>query len=193
MSDDGTRLVRFVVQAGFSPEGHGTIAAGHLESGDLRPGEALEWVRGDASRITRCIGVAVVREDPPREPPLTGVLVEGMAPEDLASGDVLRTPVGAAATTEGGPSRPGGPGGHGVTMAVDGPEVNVFEAVGARPFFDRLVDRFYVGVAADPVIRPLYPDDLTESIAHTAVGHLAAHTSSQRWGSGPEQVWAWLR
>ncbi len=63
-------------------------------------------------------------------------------------------------------------------MAVDGPEVNVFEAVGGRPFFDRLVTRFYEGVAADPVIRPLYPDDLTGSIAHTA-GFLA-----QYWGGG---------
>ena len=63
-------------------------------------------------------------------------------------------------------------------MAVDGPDVNVFEAVGGRPFFDRLVARFYAGVADDPVIRPLYPEDLTESIAHTA-GFLA-----QYWGGG---------
>ncbi len=63
-------------------------------------------------------------------------------------------------------------------MAVDGPDVNVFEAVGGRPFFDRMVARFYTGVADDPVIRPLYPDDLTESIAHTA-GFLA-----QYWGGG---------
>ena len=63
-------------------------------------------------------------------------------------------------------------------MAVDGPDVNVFEAVGGRPYFDRLVARFYAGVADDPVIRPLYPEDLTESIAHTA-GFLA-----QYWGGG---------
>jgi len=63
-------------------------------------------------------------------------------------------------------------------MAVDGPEVNVFEAVGGRAFFDRLVDRFYSGVATDPVLRPLYPDDLTDSVAHTA-GFLA-----QYWGGG---------
>ena len=63
-------------------------------------------------------------------------------------------------------------------MAVDGPEVNVFDAVGGRAFFDRLVDRFYSGVATDPVLRPLYPDDLTDSVAHTA-GFLA-----QYWGGG---------
>lgn len=66
----------------------------------------------------------------------------------------------------------------GVVTAVDGPEVNVFAAVGGRPFFDRMVVRFYAGVADDPVLRPLYPDDLTESIAHTA-GFLA-----QYWGGG---------
>src|SRR5262245_26411791 len=26
------------------------------------------------------------------------------------------------------------------------------------PFFERLVDRFYDGVAADPVLRPVYPE-----------------------------------
>ncbi len=41
--------------------------------------------------------------------------------------------------------------------------VTLFEAVGGRPFFDELVDRFYVGVEADERLRPLYPEDLTES------------------------------
>lgn len=63
-------------------------------------------------------------------------------------------------------------------MIVDGPEVNVYDEVGGRPFFDRVVGRFYAAVATDPVIRPLYPDDLTDSIAHTA-GFLA-----QYWGGG---------
>lgn len=39
----------------------------------------------------------------------------------------------------------------------------VHEAVGGDDFFVELVDRFYDGVAADPVLRPLYPDDLTDS------------------------------
>ncbi len=54
----------------------------------------------------------------------------------------------------------------------------LFDAVGGRPFFDRLVTRFYEGVATDPILRPLYPEDLTESVAHTA-GFLA-----QYWGGG---------
>lgn len=66
-------------------------------------------------------------------------------------------------------------------MSVDGPEVNIYEAVGGRPFFDRLVARFYAAVEQDPVVRPLYPDDLTDSITHTA-GFLA-----QYWGGGTHQ------
>ena len=34
-----------------------------------------------------------------------------------------------------------------------------YEAVGGEPTFRRLVDRFYAGVADDPVLRPLYPDE----------------------------------
>ncbi|CAN5682343.1 globin [soil metagenome] len=62
-----------------------------------------------------------------------------------------------------------------------GPTVTLFEAVGGRPFFDRLVDRFYDGVEADPQLRPLYPEDLTDSRAHLA-GFLA-----QYWGGGTVQ------
>jgi hemoglobin len=35
---------------------------------------------------------------------------------------------------------------------------SVFEAAGGMPFFEALVDRFYKGVAADPVLLALYPD-----------------------------------
>jgi hemoglobin len=48
-------------------------------------------------------------------------------------------------------------------------EVNAFEAVGGEGFFVDLVDRFYEGVAADPLLRPLYPDDLTDSTRHLAL------------------------
>ena len=33
----------------------------------------------------------------------------------------------------------------------------LYERAGGMPFFDRLVGTFYAGVAADPVLRPLYP------------------------------------
>ena len=35
----------------------------------------------------------------------------------------------------------------------------MFERAGGLPFFERLVARFYEGVADDPVLRPLYPED----------------------------------
>jgi hemoglobin len=34
----------------------------------------------------------------------------------------------------------------------------LYDDVGGMPFFEGLVDRFYVIVAADPVLLPLYPD-----------------------------------
>jgi hemoglobin len=48
-------------------------------------------------------------------------------------------------------------------------EVNVFEAVGGEVFFVDLVERFYHGVAADLLLRPLYPEDLTDSKRHMAL------------------------
>jgi len=33
-----------------------------------------------------------------------------------------------------------------------------YDLVGGEPTFRKLVDGFYAGVAADPVLRPLYPD-----------------------------------
>ena len=43
---------------------------------------------------------------------------------------------------------------------------SVYEAVGGHPWFEALIDRFYAGVATDPLLRPLYPDDLTDSKDH---------------------------
>jgi hemoglobin len=36
--------------------------------------------------------------------------------------------------------------------------LTVYDRVGGMPFFERLVERFYDGVAADPVLRPVYPE-----------------------------------
>jgi len=36
----------------------------------------------------------------------------------------------------------------------------VFEIVGGQPFFDALVERFYMRVETDPILRPLYPANL---------------------------------
>ena len=34
----------------------------------------------------------------------------------------------------------------------------LYDRAGGMPFFERLVGRFYAGVATDPVLRPLYPE-----------------------------------
>lgn len=54
----------------------------------------------------------------------------------------------------------------------------LFNRVGGEGFFFDLVDRFYLDVAADPVLRPLYPEDLAESSHHLAL------FLAQYWG-GP--------
>ncbi|MEH1013596.1 globin [Micromonospora sp. CPCC 206060] len=33
-----------------------------------------------------------------------------------------------------------------------------YEAIGGEPTFRKLVDEFYVGVATDPLLRPMYPE-----------------------------------
>ncbi|MGH3373151.1 MAG: globin [Actinoallomurus sp.] len=38
-------------------------------------------------------------------------------------------------------------------------EVTFFDAVGGEDTFRRLVHRFYEGVATDPTLRPLYPEE----------------------------------
>ena len=48
-------------------------------------------------------------------------------------------------------------------------ETTVFEVVGGQPFFDALVERFYVRVEADPTLRPLYPADLAPGIRALAL------------------------
>ena len=37
--------------------------------------------------------------------------------------------------------------------------VSFYETVGGRPTFERLVAEFYRGVADDPVLRPMYPEE----------------------------------
>lgn len=34
-----------------------------------------------------------------------------------------------------------------------------FDEVGGAPFFEKLVHDFYVGVASDPVLKPMYPEE----------------------------------
>jgi hemoglobin len=57
-------------------------------------------------------------------------------------------------------------------------EITLYDAVGGMPFFERLIGIFYRGVADDPILRPLYPDDLEPSIHHLTL------FLAQYWG-GP--------
>lgn len=66
-------------------------------------------------------------------------------------------------------------------ISVPAPGQSLYDRVGGREFFDRMVERFYEGVADDPVLRPMYPDDLSGPIENTA-GFLA-----QLWGGGTVQ------
>jgi hemoglobin len=45
----------------------------------------------------------------------------------------------------------------------------LYERVGGEPFFTSLVDHFYAGVEADPVVRSLYPEDLAAPKRHLAL------------------------
>lgn len=56
--------------------------------------------------------------------------------------------------------------------------MTLYDAVGGMLFFERLVAHFYRGVADDPVLRPLYPEDLESPIRHLTL------FLAQYWG-GP--------
>ena len=45
-------------------------------------------------------------------------------------------------------------------------EATFYDQVGGHAFFDRLVDAFYEAVAQDELLRPMYPEDLSESKRH---------------------------
>jgi hemoglobin len=89
------------------------------------------------------------------------------------------------------------------------PEVTAFERWGGEAFFIALVEHFYAGVTSDPLLRPMYPEDLTESKAHLAMFLMQywggpRHYSEQRghprlrmrhapFAIGSAQADAWLR
>ena len=50
-----------------------------------------------------------------------------------------------------------------MTNADDATPMTVYDAVGGDAFFVELVDRFYAAVAEDGLLRPSYPEDLTDS------------------------------
>jgi hemoglobin len=87
-------------------------------------------------------------------------------------------------------------------------EVTLYEAVGGMPFFERLVTRFYEGVGADDVLRPLYPEDLEAPARHLTLflaqywggpttydaerGHPRLRMRHAPFAIGPEERDRWL-
>jgi hemoglobin len=81
--------------------------------------------------------------------------------------------------------------------------------VGGAAWFTELVDRFYLGVPAEPALAPMYPDDLTESKRHLALflgqyfggpaaynaerGHPRLRMRHAPFVIGPAERDAWLR
>ncbi len=49
------------------------------------------------------------------------------------------------------------------------PPSTLYDRVGGEPFFSALVERFYQGVEQDPVLRPLYPENLGPPKRHLAL------------------------
>jgi hemoglobin len=45
-------------------------------------------------------------------------------------------------------------------------EATFYDQVGGHAFFERLVDNFYGEVEIDELLRPMYPEDLSESKRH---------------------------
>jgi hemoglobin len=54
-------------------------------------------------------------------------------------------------------------------MAPDDPVDTLYQRAGGQDWFDALVERFYDRVEADPVLRPLYPEDLGPGKRHLAL------------------------
>ena len=65
-------------------------------------------------------------------------------------------------------------------MSEHEPETSFYEQIGGHDAFQRLVEVFYQGVKADPVLRPMYPDDDMDG----AIWRLRAFLE-QYWG-GPK-------
>lgn len=66
-----------------------------------------------------------------------------------------------------------------VSQGGESVQGNFWEQVGGRPTFERLVRRFYEGVATDPVLLPMYPEADLEGAIQRLTGFL-----EQYWG-GP--------
>ena len=60
---------------------------------------------------------------------------------------------------------------------------SLFNLLGGEPAFERLVERFYEGVENDPILRPLYPDDLGEPRRHLTLFLIQLTGGPQRYSA----------
>lgn len=103
----------------------------------------------------------------PREP-ATGPATEPASAEPAVRGDDPRLPTASPVTIRMGASPSAQP--------VDG---NFYEQIGGRATFEKLVREFYRGVASDPPLLALYPEEDLENAIQRLTGFL-----EQYWG-GP--------
>jgi hemoglobin len=54
----------------------------------------------------------------------------------------------------------------GIITPMDDLTTLIYEKIGSDQPFYALVDAFYVGIEAEPLLRPMYPDDLTHAKEH---------------------------
>jgi hemoglobin len=87
--------------------------------------------------------------------------------------------------------------------------ITIFDAVGGAATFEALVDAFYAGVESDPLLRPLYPEDLAGPRRHLTLflmqyfggpdtysqerGHPQLRGRHQRFSIGQAERDAWMR
>lgn len=88
-------------------------------------------------------------------------------------------------------------------------EHTIYDYVGGDAPFHRLIDAFYAGIAEEPILRPMYPEDLTASKHHMFLfltqyfgapprynalrGHPRLRMRHMPFAIGPVERDAWLR
>ena len=89
------------------------------------------------------------------------------------------------------------------------PEQTVYDFVGGEATFRRLVDAFYRGIEQEPLLRPMYPEDLTAARDHMTLflmqywdgprrydalrGHPRLRMRHFPFAIGPQERDAWLK
>jgi len=92
---------------------------------------------------------------------------------------------------------------------MEAPGSTLFERVGGREWFVALVERFYQRVETDPVLRPMYPEDLGPPREHLSLfliqywggpadyneqrGHPRLRMRHQHFAIGDPERLAWFR